>query len=94
MGFRPKNDKEAAQEYKHGRAGRMGDLKLVTTGDELAAVPEAAGGFHGHHKNGTGDHTHDPSHHIVHSIKPHIELAFFGMDKYKEVGGEMLNVKF
>ncbi len=72
-----KDDKEAAHEDEEGRAGRVGDLELVTTGNEFAAIPEAAGGFHGHYKNSTGDHTHDPTYHIIHSFEIHNRNGFF-----------------
>src|SRR5450432_3586775 len=63
------DDKETAHQDKERSAGGMGDLELVGAGDELAAIPETAGGLHGHDIDGTGNHAHDPTHHIVHSVK-------------------------
>jgi hypothetical protein len=37
------------------------DLQLIATGDELAAIPEAAGRFHGHHENCAGDQPDRPA---------------------------------
>jgi len=62
----------------------VGDLELVAAGDELAAVPETAGGLHGHDIYGTGYGTDYPSHNIVHSVEIHIE-GFYGRGKYKEL---------
>jgi hypothetical protein len=50
------------------------DLELIATGDEFPAVPEAAGRLHGHHIYTAGNHTHDPTYHIVHSVEIHITL--------------------
>jgi hypothetical protein len=73
------DDKEATHENEEGGAGRVGDLELVAAGDELTAIPEAAGRFHGHDEDSTGDNTHDPAHDIVHSIETH--NVFFGTGK-------------
>jgi len=72
------DDEEAAHEDEEGGAGGVGDLELIATGDEFTAIPKAAGGFHGHDKDGTGDDSHDPSHDIVHSVKTHKSLDFNG----------------
>jgi hypothetical protein len=69
------DDKEAAHEDEERGAGGMGDLEFVAAGDELTAIPEAAGGFHGHDKDSTGNHSHDPPHNIVHSFETHKMLV-------------------
>src|SRR5262249_33696250 len=48
------DDEEATHEYEQRGAGRVGDLELIAAGDELSAIPEAAGGLHGHDKDGAG----------------------------------------
>jgi hypothetical protein len=58
----------------------VGDLELEATGDELAAVPEAAGRLHGHNINGTGNHTHDPAHDIIHSVEIHMTSILINAD--------------
>ena len=55
------NDKETAKEDKQRGAGRMGDLQFITAGDKLSAVPEAAGGLHGHDIYSAGDEAYDPT---------------------------------
>ena len=65
------DDKETAHQDEQRRAGRVGDLDLITAGDELTAIPEAAGRFRGHDKNGAGGQSHDPAHDIVHTIELH-----------------------
>ncbi len=71
-----KDDKKAAHHHEKRCAGGMWDLEFVGAGDELAAIPEAAGSLHGHHENGTCDHPHDPAHDIIHPVKLHIFLIF------------------
>ena len=39
----------------------MGDLEFIAAGDEFAAVPEAAGRFHGEHIDGAGKKPYDPA---------------------------------
>ncbi len=65
------DDKKAAHQDEQRGAGGVGDLQLITAGDEFAAVPEAAGRFHGHDKYGAGNQSHDPAHDIVHSVEIH-----------------------
>jgi hypothetical protein len=52
----------------------MGYLKFITTGYKLTAIPETAGGFHGHYINHAGKKTHYPAHNIIHFVKIHIAL--------------------
>jgi hypothetical protein len=59
------DDKETAQKDKPGGSRRVGDLQLVAAGDELTAVPEAAGSFHGHYIYCCGDDSDDPSDDVV-----------------------------
>jgi hypothetical protein len=49
----------------------VGDLDLIAAGDEFAAIPKAAGSFHGHNKNGTGNQSHDPAYDIVYPVELH-----------------------
>jgi len=72
------DDEEAAHKDEEGGAGGVGDLELVAAGDEFTAIPEAAGRFHGHDEDSTGDNSHDPAHDIVHSVKTHKNLDFNG----------------
>ena len=55
------DDKEAAHHDEEGGAGRVGNLEFIAARDKFAAVPEAAGGFHGHHEYGAGDQADDPA---------------------------------
>jgi hypothetical protein len=66
----------------------VGDLELITAGDELTAIPEAAGRFHGHYIYHTGSQSHDPAYNIIHSVKPHkrnVLTLIFAKNKYKEL---------
>src|ERR1700677_2912331 len=61
----------------------MGDLDLITAGNKLAAIPEAAGSFRGHYENGAGGQSHDPPHHIVHPVELHsIIVSLFKINPY------------
>jgi hypothetical protein len=55
----------------------VGDLQFVAAGYELTAIPEAAGGFHGHDENGAGNQSNDPAHDIVHSVEIHGVYLFW-----------------
>ena len=72
------DDEKPAHEDEEGGAGGVGDLQLVAAGDELTAIPEAAGGFHGHDIDGTGNHSYDPAYNVVHSIKTHKNWVIAG----------------
>ena len=68
------DDEKAAHENEKRGARGVGDLELKAAGNELTAIPEAAGGFHGHDIDRTGYHSHDPAYNIIHSIETHITL--------------------
>ncbi len=86
------DDKEAAQQDEQWGAGRVGDLELITAGDEFTAVPEAAGGFHRHNINCTGKQTYDPTVALFTLLK-FIGITIFwpggagGEGKYKDFRG-------
>jgi hypothetical protein len=55
----------------------VGDLEFVTAGDELTAIPEAAGGFHGHYIYGCCEEADDPSGDIVDFSETHESFFCF-----------------
>jgi hypothetical protein len=68
------DNEEATHEDEEGGAGRVGDLEFITAGDEFAAIPEAACGFHGHDIDGTGDDSYDPANNVIHSFEAHMHV--------------------
>src|ERR1700761_700380 len=81
MGFIAEEDyKETTQENEQRSAGRVGNLQLIAAGDELTAIPERTGGFHGHHIDCTGDEPHDPANDVVYLVKTHWMLKFYGQN--------------
>src|ERR1700744_4840921 len=65
------NDEKPAQEHEQRGAGGVGDLQLITAGDELTAIPEAAGGFHGHNEDSAGNQSDYPANDIIRSVEIH-----------------------
>ena len=65
------DDEEPAHQNEQRSAGRVGDLQFIAAGDEFSAIPETAGWFHGHHKDCTGNQSHDPADDVVYSVETH-----------------------
>ena len=65
------DDEETTHQNEQRRSGRVGDLQFIAAGDEFAAIPETAGWFHSHHKDCTGNQSHDPADDVVYSVKLH-----------------------
>jgi hypothetical protein len=53
----------------------VGDLDFIGAGYKFAAIPEATRRLHSQNIYGTGNQAHDPTHHIVHSVKVHKVLV-------------------
>jgi hypothetical protein len=65
----------------------VGDLQLIATGDELAAIPEAAGRFHGHHENCAGNQSDNQANDIVRSVEIHFVYVFLALKTFPIPGG-------
>ena len=52
----------------------MRNLYLVGTGNEFAAVPQAAGGLHSHNVDSAGNDTDNPTYNVVGPFKIHKDV--------------------